>query len=166
MAQNLVLGCYQMCCMLRERACVGRNRLSDGNCSPLAFPPGDCTIGSSYCAHTACILCIIYQMLALASKLVLLGKAMHICWCEKCMWHKCVPEVSVSMYSCLHCLCHCIHTVEEKKIAWLSCERGATLPIKTKLHICRDGTQNQMWLLLNQWFAITITAAFGYFNLP
>ena len=74
-AHNLVLGCYQMR-VEGKGVCIG---------STLAFPLGDCTIGTSYVIHTPRILWIIHHIHALAPKLASLGKAMHICSCGKCM---------------------------------------------------------------------------------
>lgn len=143
MEHNLVLGCYQMYDMWWENTAkeqcvfVGLNMVSEEIGSTLAFPLGDCTVGTSYVTHTACILCIIHHIHALATKLALLGKAMHMCSCGKCMWQK---------HTCLN--------YPFPRGSWGVNEASHSFaPITTKLHICRDGTRNQMWLPLNQWFA-------------
>lgn len=102
----------------RKRVRVGRNRPYEGTGSTLAFPLGDCTVGTSYVSHTACILCIIHHIHAHDPKLALLGKAIHICPCGKCMWHKhtCLSYLFQCIHVCTVCIRQCLYaTVEGKK---------------------------------------------------
>ncbi len=136
----------------RKRMRVGRNRPYEGIGSILAFPLGDCTVGTSYVSHTTCILCIIHHIHALDPKLALLGKAMHICSCGKCMWHK--HACMNYLFPCIHVCTVCINVLMQrwnKKIlpGWGVNEASHSfIAIKTKLHICMASTRNQMWLPL------------------
>lgn len=87
-----------------------------GTGSTLAYPLGDCTVGTSYVTHTACIPCIIHHIHALAPKLALLGKSnAHLLMWKMHVAQRHMPELPVPVYSCLHCLYQCIHTTVEEK---------------------------------------------------
>lgn len=141
----------------------------EGIGSTLAFSLGDCTIGTSYVTHTSCILCIIHHIRALAPKLASLRKAMHTCSCGKCMWHKHTHLDYLLLCIYAHTVCFNVfeQRCEKKNLHGRDVNKASHpfVPIKTQLHIRRDGTRNQMRRPLNQWFA-DYYCAFGCFKLP
>ena len=89
----------------QQRVCVSRNRPCNEIGNTLGFSLEACTLGTSYVTHTACILCIIHHIHELAPKLASLAKSnAHLLMWKMHVTQTHTPELSVSVYSCLHCL--------------------------------------------------------------